>query len=287
MIPCIDMVNHSFEANAYYELTSDNNISLLLRPGVELDSQSEITISYGSAKPEAEMLFSYGFSDKESTSKGLTLPVETLPGDPLGKAKVVAFPGPPVLRISQGEAGFEWYCPFMYLMCLNEEDGLDFKVLQQTDGVTSPLRVFWQDSDVTDIADEFEFLISSHELKDVFKLRVVALLLERIQEQVDCLSGSNDTINSVPFLGGYSQSIQSECISLRRSELSILDATFKALEEEVSIQAKSNEQQSMRNTNAVQRDQLLKNEVVLRYLGSMDDEDIPEQQQTNEEDDFS
>jgi hypothetical protein len=36
-----------------------------------------------------------------------------------------------------------------------------------------------------------------------------------------------------------------------------------------------------------QKNKLLESEVVLRYLGSMDDENQPEQQETNEVEDFS
>jgi hypothetical protein len=36
-----------------------------------------------------------------------------------------------------------------------------------------------------------------------------------------------------------------------------------------------------------QKNKLLESEVVLQYLGSMDDEDQPEQQETNEVEDFS
>ncbi len=83
MVPCIDMVNHSHQANAYYEQTSNESASLLLRPDIELDTGSEITISYGASKTDAEMLFSYGFIDEESTIEGLTLALEPFPDDPV------------------------------------------------------------------------------------------------------------------------------------------------------------------------------------------------------------
>jgi len=92
MVPCIDMVNHSRHANAYYEETSNGSATLLLRPDVELDTGSEITISYGASKTDAEMLFSYGFIDEENTIEGLTLTLEPLPNDPVRASLVSTSP---------------------------------------------------------------------------------------------------------------------------------------------------------------------------------------------------
>lgn len=198
MVPCLDMANHFSEPNAYYEQTSKDGVSLLLRPDVELDVSSEVTISYGDSKSEAEMLFSYGFIDQKSTTKSLALPIQPFPDDPLGKAKLAAFLGQPIVRISAtNEDLVEWECPFIYLMCLNEEDGLEFRVLLQNDGSRSHLRVFWQGSDVTDLTDTLESLIESHALSDVFKLRAVALLHERIREQLEKLYESEETVQSL------------------------------------------------------------------------------------------
>jgi hypothetical protein len=197
MVPCLDMANHSSQPNAYYEQTSKDGVNLLLRPDVELDVSSEITISYGDTKSEAEMLFSYGFIDERSATKSLVLPLQPFPDDPLGKAKLAAFVGQPIVQISTNLDLVEWECPFVYLMCLNEEDGLEFKVLLQNDGSRSHLRVFWQGSDVTDVTDTFKSLIESHALRDVFKLRAVTLLHERIREQLEQLFESEETVRSL------------------------------------------------------------------------------------------
>jgi len=197
MVPCLDMANHSSEPNAYYEQASKGGVNLLLRPDVELDVSSEVTISYGDTKSEAEMLFSYGFINERSAITSLVLPIQPVPDDPLGKAKLSAFVGQPVVRISVKQDLVEWECPFVYLMCLNEEDGLEFKVLLRNDGSRSQLRVFWQGSDVTDVTETFGPLIESHALRDVFKLRAVALLHERIREQLEQLYESGEAVNSL------------------------------------------------------------------------------------------
>ena len=59
LVPGLDMANHSSQANTFYEPNSKNGVALVLRPGVKLEAGAEVTISYGSSKSDAEMLFSY------------------------------------------------------------------------------------------------------------------------------------------------------------------------------------------------------------------------------------
>jgi hypothetical protein len=199
MVPCLDMANHSSAADAYYEqFSSDNSVSLLLNPDVELDAGSEITISYGYAKSNAEMLFSYGFTaESDRTIQTLVLPLEAMPEDPLAKAKAMAFKGQSVIRIIAEQDRVKWESPFLFLMSVNEEDGLEFRVLQDVEGSRS-LRVFWSEKDVTDVTDTFESLIQDHELKDVFTLRVVTLLEDRITQQLGRLESSATAVQALP-----------------------------------------------------------------------------------------
>ncbi len=227
------MVNHSAQANSYYERMSDNNLALLLRPDIQLEAGSEITISYGSSKTEAEMLFSYGFIDQQSTGKGLTLPLEPFPDDPLGKAKVAAFSKPAVVQIFEKGGEVRWESPFAHFMCLNEEDGLEFKVLQQTDGSLGKLKVFWQGCDVTDSTDNFEGLTSSHEFKDIFQLRVIALLQDRLRQQLEYLYESEDAVQSLSSMPSVSRDRQTIALELRKSETLILEKAFGVTNKDV------------------------------------------------------
>ncbi|KAH8796774.1 hypothetical protein BGZ57DRAFT_920492 [Hyaloscypha finlandica] len=266
MVPVLDMVNHSSQPNAYFEHTSSNGVSLLMRPNMVLEVDSEITISYGTSKSEAEMLFSYGFIDEQSTNKSLALTLEPFPDDPLGKAKKAVFAGPPLLRIYVDQDEIKWECPFLFLMLLNEEDGLEFRMLQQTDGSRSQLKVFWQGSDKSDATETFESLISSHPLSDVFKLRAIALLQDRIRRQLERLYESEDEVDlvaDIPFVG---PDRRSNAMFLRKSEKSTLEKAFAAADK--------------------QKNSLLESEVVLRYLGSMEDEEEPGDEETNSSDEL-
>ncbi|CAK7224333.1 hypothetical protein SBRCBS47491_005513 [Sporothrix bragantina] len=342
MVPCIDMVNHSSTPNAYYEdrtaaPAAEAGVVLLLRPGQHVATSDEITISYTGSKgdeipaadnfkPASEMLFSYGFIDPESIRRSLVLPVQPFPDDPLAKAKLHAFGGlAPRLEIEQlqvdsgadsdddhadgqdgkGAARIRWTCPFVYLMCVNEEDGIDFRLRQETDGSTQ-LRMFWQDNDVTDKAQDFESLTSAHELAPLFRLRVVTVLQEIIESHLERMQaagsgqsdddsdddnegddeevvGKDDTDmadNNGSHNNGIRSSVAKQAEILRDIESRVLSRALETLEAE--------------------RSDLLSNATVVAYLGSMEisqndlaNDQVPNQGQADEpmheseDDDFS
>ena len=232
MVPCLDMTNHSSNANAYYEQTSDNGAALLLRPDMKLEVGSEVTISYGDSKSSAEMLFTYGFLNEQSGTNAIILPLQPFDDDPLGKAKVAVFAGRPVVEISLVDGKVKWESPFLFLMCLNEEDGLEFKVLQQNDGLHSQLKVFWQGTDVTEETTTFEALVSHHELKDIFVLRSVALLQDRIRQQIERLYNSEDAVQSLASVAR--EGCQSAALQLRMAEAALLEEAFTTVDMQVS-----------------------------------------------------
>lgn len=235
LVPCIDMVNHSTDANAYYEENIDHDVVLLLRPGADVKEGDEVNISYGSDKPAAEMLFSYGFIDSHSATRSLRLPLRPLPDDPLGKAKVHAFQDLPAVDIKELDGKVTCTSSFAYLMILNEEDGLDFRLLQDTDG-DRELRTFWQDQDVTERTGSFDQLVSDHELCSVFKLRVNMVISQRLEEQLERLSSFPlDDDNAASVTDQPSASNAANARALRLIEKGVLDKAVTVLEEQVSV----------------------------------------------------
>ncbi|KAF4455658.1 SET domain-containing protein 8 [Fusarium austroafricanum] len=269
MVPGLDMANHSHRPTAYYEEDGKDNIVLLARPGADISEGGEVNISYGE-KPPAEMLFSYGFIDSESTIEGLTLPLELLHDDPLGKAKLHIFKGSPSLKLSRSGGDISWQCPFVYLMCLNEEDGLEFRVLQGKDGERE-LKLFWQEEDVTARADDFGDLIKGHPLCQVFRLRAVSVLHEVVSNHLMQLSSdiSHDELEALRRTGQVKDDRLQLAGKLREIEASVLESAAVVLNE--------------------QRAHLFADDHVVAYLGSMEasqDGKVPEPA-ANEEDDFS
>ncbi|KAI1435230.1 hypothetical protein GGR50DRAFT_687190 [Xylaria sp. CBS 124048] len=192
MVPCLDLVNHSRAPTAYFHETSEDEAVLLLHDGANVLKQDELTIDYGHEKSAAEMLFSYGFIDSESTAQSIVLPIKSMDDDPLAKAKLLVYGTRPTLKITDNDNGIpQWDAPFVQLMCLNDEDGLHFKVLRETDG-SQHLRMLWQDTDVTEEAGHMETLIKGHGLCQVFRLRAVAVVFGMIQQQLETLATSDE-----------------------------------------------------------------------------------------------
>ncbi|KAL1878792.1 hypothetical protein VTK73DRAFT_7549 [Phialemonium thermophilum] len=267
LVPCIDLVNHSSNPTAYYEQTSRDEVTLLLRPGTHIHKGEEITISYGDDKPAAEMLFSYGFVDPNSRTRNLVLPLETLEDDPLAKAKSVAYHAPPTVRVWTDEEQVRWESPFAYLMCVNEEDGLEFRVLQDTRGGRQ-LRVFWMEEDVTERTKDFDMLTRSHPLRAIFQLRVVTVVQDCLQNHLQRMQSKAAALSS-----GHAESLREmreECVHqaalLRDIESELLEAAVHMLENEKLALASDAD--------------------VVAYLGSMEPSEsgLGERGATNEED---
>ncbi|KAF5026185.1 hypothetical protein F66182_1749 [Fusarium sp. NRRL 66182] len=316
MVPGLDMANHSHLPTAYYEEASNDDVVLLLRPGIEVTDGEEVTISYGDKSP-AEMLFSYGFIDRESTVDGVTLPLDALPDDPLGKAKIHIFKGSPSLQLSRSGGKIAWQSPFAYLLCLNEEDGLEFRVLQEGDGERE-LKLFWQEEDVTTRAEDFETLIEGHPLCQVFRLRVVSILHEVVSDHLMQLSSeiSHDQLEPLRQAGLVRDDRLRAAEILREIEASVLESAVKVLDEQLgspfilrhstrcsatrraylhalprlySHIPRNSGQLTGRVIGTVQRTHLFADNHVVAYLGSM--EAVEDGQASgvvaNEEDDFS
>lgn len=240
MVPALDMVNHSGAATAYYEEETSGDVSLRIRPGANVPVGEEINISYGDSKPAAEMLFSYGFIDPGSQARQLTLRLEGFPDDPLAMAKQRVFGGAPVVTLRQTEPGVGegtprlWESPFVHLMCLNEEDGLDFRILQDDAG-DRQLRLFWQDEDVTERADDFEALLESHPLKALFQLRAVSVIQEQAANQLDKLEAAPSGEQLEPLISAeiIDRDVVNLVAILKNFEKSVLEAVVSELEAEV------------------------------------------------------
>ncbi|KAJ6783163.1 hypothetical protein PWT90_03734 [Aphanocladium album] len=257
MVPALDMVNHSASATAYYEEETSGSVSLRIRPGTTVPVGEEINISYGDSKSAAEMLFSYGFIDPDCKTRQLTLHLESFPDDPLAMAKQRVFGEAPVVTLRQIEgdesSGKAWESSFVYLMCLNEEDGLDFRILQDDAG-DRQLRLFWQEEDVTEQANDFETLLQDHPLQALFQLRAVSVVQERAASQLEKLEAAPSGSQLEPLVAA--EIIDEEHVNvvstLKDIERTVLEAVVAELEEEKS--------------------RLVEHESVVAYFGSMEDD---------------
>lgn len=125
------------------------------------------------------------------------------------------------------------------LMCINEEDGLSFRVLQETTGGRH-LQMLWDSKDVEDNAKLVDLLEESN-LWPVYQLRATALVKDRVETQLAQLTGSEEEIvwitDQEPFNIG-SQELH-VATKLRTLEGALLEKAVEVLEVQVFLPPKS------------------------------------------------
>ncbi|KAF2686678.1 SET domain-containing protein [Lentithecium fluviatile CBS 122367] len=261
MVPCIDMANHaSGDATAaLYETDEEGNAVLLLREGKEIQQGREITITYGDEKGACEIIFSYGFLEDTMTSaKAMFIHIEIPDDDPLRPAKLHVSTTAPGFRLFDKEGTHvAWDSEFIWLVVINEEDGLEFKVLQTTDGKRE-IQAFWKQQELNDTS--LRSNLETDPLWDVYQLRAVVLLQDRVESQITTLR----EVGSPERGDGVRQGPWELAARLRTLELDMLQRALSTLES--------------------QRAALLDSDTVQRYLGLIDDN---ENQGEDEQVDFS
>ncbi|KAL3479784.1 hypothetical protein BJX99DRAFT_61385 [Aspergillus californicus] len=269
MVPCIDMANHASEGvvNSFYDKDQDGNAILRVRPGKELRSDEEVTISYGQDKAASEMVFSYGFLDQEmNDANQIFLDLDIPEDDPLGMVKMSFCREIPGVRIlsrptASGEVEAYWESPIVWWACVNEEDGLEFAVLQANDG-SKELKITWKTEDVHN-PHHLRDLLAADSSWDIFQLRATVLILERLETQFFILRTSESMISEIrqnaDMRAIFRPDVFNTATKLRELEGRLLEMAIKGLEKE--------------------RDDLMTSETVNTYLA--------QQQSAEVEDDFS
>jgi hypothetical protein len=184
------------------------------------------------------MIFSYGFLEYAMTSaKEMFLDLQPSEHDPLGMAKTRVSTAAPGVKLSEKplEAndldGVEWYSEFIWLVCVNEEDGLEFRVLQSNDGGRE-LKTYWKEKELKDTS-ELKGLLEQDLLWDVFQLRAVVLIQQRIEEQLHVLLETNNQITSTYKDEGIRQRPRDLALRLRDLESKLLEKAHRSLDDEV------------------------------------------------------
>jgi hypothetical protein len=249
MLPCVDLANHSTSNTAYcHQDPETGNVTLALHDGCSLSPGEEVTISYGKDKPAAEMLFNYGFIDSSSTIQSMVLALDDMLEpqagvDPLLEAKLQVYNSAPTLELKVDEKGrCRWSAPFLYLLCVNEQDGLSFR--EEKHEEESSLKMLWRGRDITRRAGMFSIFINSQDIRQVVQFRTVSMVLGMVEKQL----GRIRVEQSRPE-GEVRGEVLQAALQLRSIETAILESSFRALTDE--------------------RDQLLNDESVARDMESI------------------
>jgi hypothetical protein len=122
--------------------------------------------------------------------------------DPLRPAKVFVSTAAPGFRIFDKDDSIDWESDYIWLVVINEEDGLDFKIRQTTDG-TREIQAFWKERELNDTSKLRKYL-QEDSAWDVYQLRATVLLQNRVEAQMETIQtmqgGDQElTVRDVPW----------------------------------------------------------------------------------------
>jgi len=177
------------------------------------------------------MIFSYGFIEESmKRARDILLGLDISDEDPLKQAKkAVSTSAPGVRLIDSDKKGLYWQSDFIWLVCVNEEDGLQFEIAQTVEGGRE-LVVIFQDQPLSDTSTLQERLEASS-LWEVYHLRATSMIQDRVAEQLTVLLGISETLVNQES-PKYSPSWLA--IKLRELETDMLYRFYDYLENEVN-----------------------------------------------------
>jgi hypothetical protein len=234
MVPCVDMANHASgnKTMAVYETTERKNAVLQLRQGKCLKQGEEITITYGDEKGASEMIFSYGFIESGvANARQLFLDLDIPTDDPLRLAKKAVCKDAPGVRLYTKENGeIGWESKYVWWSCVNEEDGLGFRILQANDG-GKELKVLWKKVELE--TERLEETLASDSMRDIFQLRAVVVLQKRIERQASELEETEEQFSEAVHLPGVRPTTWETIKILRALEVDFLADAYQSMQAEV------------------------------------------------------
>ncbi|WPH02550.1 SET domain-containing protein [Acrodontium crateriforme] len=238
VVPCIDLANHSAgeRSTALYEKDQNDDAVLLFCPGKNVKAGDEVTITYGDEKGACEMLFSYGFLEDYRESAEMIFLSLTIPDtDSMRQAKLnFADCAPGFKLIDTGDGEIDWKGEYIWLLCVNEEDGLEFKVARTVDGSGEEIHVFFKDQEIRGGAAELYSLLGKSELWDVYRLRAIAILQSRVFDQLQVLFSSQEATEAT--LHGQGTDVRGQpfeqAMKLRQLEFELLERAYEDFEKQ-------------------------------------------------------
>jgi hypothetical protein len=178
------------------------------------------------------MLFSYGFIEEPmENARSLFLDLSIPDDDPLKQAKLHVSKDAPGVRVFQdGADTVSWESDFVWIVCVNEEDGFDFKIEQTVQGGRE-LKAFWKDDELPDTS-ALRSRLESDRLWPVFLLRAACLVLDRVEAQIERLATSEPE-DEVSSQANIREGPGALAMRLRSLERKLLEEALHCLSEQV------------------------------------------------------
>lgn len=225
----------------------------------KLTKGEEVTITYGDEKGACEMLFSYGFIDEHMQSAETMFLSLTIPDDDVFKTAKISIaqcaPGFKIIDTSgdrskdsfndpssfcalqpvYARTEFDWTGDFIWLLCVGQEDGLEFRLARANDSLEDEMEAILNGQIVKSGSDVRSVLTQSP-LWDVYRLRAVVILQQRVFDQMQLLHSTQDDIESLSHGDGSTVREQQYqlAMQLRKLEFDLLGEAYEGFEMQVS-----------------------------------------------------
>lgn len=177
------------------------------------------------------MIFSYGFlEESQESAQELLLDLDIPNEDPLKLAKKFVNKEAPGFKIYLKDNEIQWEGPYVWWACVNQEDGLDFQVVQCADG-SKELTTTWKNQ-YLDPSTLTETLKKDANW-DVFQLRAIVTLETRTQEQLRVLERTADSFRTSLSTQSVDSDVWQTVQRLRSLEASLLRQASQSFQEQV------------------------------------------------------
>lgn len=188
---------------------------------------------YGDEKGACEMLFSYGFIEAGvETARDVLLSLDIPNDDPLRTAKRAVAVDAPGVRLYDTTDGMQWESEYIWLICVNEEDGFEIDLVQTVTG-DRELSASFKGQQISS-TQKLKPLLESDDSWDIFHLRAVTLLHGRVEEQLQELMRSEAVSDHESAENLVTQSRRRNLIRrLRTLEFELLERFYEFFESEV------------------------------------------------------
>ena len=171
-----------------------------------------------------------------SSAKTIFVDLDIPDDDPLRLAKKTASKEAPGVRLFvESDGKVNWEGDFIWWSCVNEEDGLNFRVAQENDG-NQQLEVLWNDQLID--PSRLSSLLKNDHNWNVFHLRAIVMLQERVELQVSYLEASEESYSESQGKFGIRNTVWALIGRLRALESGLLSTFYQVMEEQVGNTAK-------------------------------------------------
>lgn len=142
----------------------------------------------------------------------------------------------PPIPTKSASGAIDWKGDFVWLLCVAEEDGLSFELAHTVDG-QEEMRATFQGQELAQPAGDLRRILAQSELWDVYRLRAIVILQQRVFEQLQTLYTTQDQIELTPH-GDASEVSEQRfelALKLRRLEFELLEKAYEDFEAQVSL----------------------------------------------------